>query len=328
MARGIWVWIEMRGGRPAEVSLELLGEARVLAEKTHWLVGAVVTGYGLREVPQLLWEYGADQVYLADHPQLAEPVDDRHVTAVVEAVQQGRPEVLLLGATAWGKALAPKVAARLGTGLTADATQLELDPATGVLEVTKPAYGGNAMATIICPEKRPQMVSIRPHVFRLPQRQAGRQGEVIPVELPAEIPARLAFLERLPAPAPGRDITTAKVVVAGGRGVSREGFKLLEELAAVLGGVVGVTRPISDAGWYPESCMIGQTGCSIAPRLYIACGLSGAVQHLAGVHPEVIVAINTDPDAPIHRVADYSIIGDVAEVVPALTAEVRRVLGR
>lgn len=328
--RGIWVVAEHRRGALLQVTGELLGAARQLGEASRQEVAAVLCGYEVEKLAGELFAWGADRVYLVDDPRLADNVDDYHAEAVAKLIQEERPSVVLVGGTFFGRSLAPRVAARLRTGLTADATEVELDPESGLLRLTKPSYGGNVMAIITCPERRPQMATIRPRALPVPQREAGRQGVVERRAFTPAQEAKMAILEAVSEGACVANLADARVIVAGGRGLGDpKNFKLLEELAAVLGGAVAASRAVTDLGWYPASCLVGQTGITVAPRLYIACGISGAVQHVVGMRRAgTIVAINKDPHAPIFEIAHYGIVGDVLEVVPALTAELRRRLGR
>jgi electron transfer flavoprotein alpha subunit len=243
---------------------------------------------------------------------------------LADLIQEEKPEIMLLGATTIGRSLAPRVAARVGTGLTADCTGLAVNPETGLLEQTRPAFGGNIMATIICPRHRPQMATVRPKVFQAAPKDPARKGEIVNLKSP-EVALRSRLLERVREQAENVNLDEADIIVAGGRGLADEkGFKLLSELAEALGGAVGASRAAVDAGWISYPHQVGQTGKTVSPKLYIACGISGAIQHLAGMQSaETIVAINKNPDAPIFQVAHYGIVGDVFEVIPALIRELK-----
>jgi electron transfer flavoprotein alpha subunit len=323
---GVWVVAEQRRGKLAPVSLELLGEARRLAGELKTPVAAVLLGHGVEHLAPVLLAGGADKVYLADDEALADFVEEPYAQVLAALARERRPEIILAGATYAGRAFIPQVAAALRTGLTADCTAFAVDPEKRLLKQTRPAFGGNIMATIITPRTYPQMATARPGVFkRLKDTYAGA-AEVIRVALPSETPARSRFVrtveeirERLP-------LTEAEVIVAGGRGL-KEGkhFRLLEELAELLGGTVGASRAAVDAGWISYAQQIGQTGKTVSPKLYIAVGISGAAQHLVGMQgSDFIVAINRDPEAPIFKVANLGLVGDLFEIVPRLIQEIRQ----
>jgi len=324
--KGVWVFVEHRRGQAAEVSWELLGEGRRLAEELSTDLAAVVCGDGVEELAAEAAMYGADRVYLVDDGALADYTTAPYATATTWLIDKHRPSILLLGATAQGRDLASALATRVGTGLTADCTQLAIEEETGNLLQTRPAFGGNVMATIKCADHRPQMATVRPKVMSMPSRQPGRKGEIVR-EAPALEPEDnwTKLLEFIEASGEKEPLDSAEVIVAGGKGMGgADGFALLEELAGVLGGQVGSSRAPVSAGWVPKDMQVGQTGLTVRPTLYIACGISGAVQHLAGMQrSEVIVAINTDPEAPIFETADFGIVGDVRQVLPALTEALR-----
>lgn len=323
---GIFVFVEQREGRAAPVSWELVGEAVRLARELGAEVGAVVLGQGVRALAEESFTYGADVTYLVDHPVLKEYRTAPYARAAVELVRKHRPQIFLLGATAQGRDLASTVATSLETGLTADCTGLEIDPDTKLLRQTRPAFGGNVMATILCRTRRPQMATVRPRVMPMPPRDASRRGRLVEerIDLDEEsIAARV--MQFVPRAGDTRSLAEAEVIVSGGRGVGGpQGFTVLKELADALGGAVGASRGAVAAGWISQEHQVGQTGQTVRPRLYIACGISGAIQHLAGMQgSEVVVAINKDPHAPIFQIADYGIVGDLFEVVPALARVVR-----
>ncbi|MGE5588625.1 MAG: FAD-binding protein [Clostridia bacterium] len=329
--KGIWVFAEVRNGRVAAVSLELLGKARGLAEDLKAPVTSVLLGYGVEGLCQTLIAHGADRVILAQDPELQHYRTEPYAEVLTSLIAKHKPTICLFGATTVGRDLAPQVAGRVGTGLTADCTGLDIDSETGLLRQTRPAFGGNIMATILCPDHRPQMATVRPRVMRQLPPDASRSGEVIE-EKPALGKKSISkqVLDVLVEAAQAVNLEEANIIVSGGRGLGKpENFSIIGELADVLGGCVGASRAAVDAGWIHPSHQVGQTGKTVAPRLYIACGISGAIQHLAGMSgSEIIVAINKDPEAPIFQVATYGIVGDLFQVVPRLTARLRKALGK
>ncbi|MGB9679628.1 MAG: electron transfer flavoprotein subunit alpha/FixB family protein [Thermoanaerobacteraceae bacterium] len=325
--KNIWVFAEQRQGNIMGVSLEILGEARKLADKKGVKVIAVLIGNNMKETAKDLINYGADIVYLVESELLANYTTDGYAKVIVELVQKYKPEIILYGATYIGRDLAPRIASRLHTGLTADCTGLDIDE-NGLLLQTRPAFGGNLMATIICPEKRPQMATVRPGVMKKLQKNEERKGEIIDIKINiSENDIRTKIFDIIKEAKGKLNIEEAKIIVSGGRGLGGPaGFKLIQELADVLGGVVGASRATVDAGWISSDHQVGQTGKTVRPELYIACGISGAIQHLAGMgHSKIIVAINKNPDAPIFKVADYGIVGDLYKVIPAIIEEIKRV---
>jgi len=325
--KNIWVFAEQRHGKIMGVSLEILGEARKLADKKGVKVIAVLIGNNMKETAKDLIYYGADIVYLVESELLANYTTDGYAKVIVELVQKYKPEIILYGATYIGRDLAPRIASRLHTGLTADCTGLDIDE-NGLLLQTRPAFGGNLMATIICPEKRPQMATVRPGVMKKLQKNEERKGEIIDIKINiSENDIRTKIFDIIKEAKGKLNIEEAKIIVSGGRGLGGPaGFKLIQELAEVLGGVVGASRATVDAGWISSDHQVGQTGKTVRPELYIACGISGAIQHLAGMeHSKIIVAINKNPDAPIFKVADYGIVGDLYKVIPAIIEEIKRV---
>ena len=322
-AGDVWVFAEQREGQLLDVVLELLGEGRRLASELGVSLACLLLGDSVDHLPQELIEFGADLVYVGSAPELKHYRDDLYAQVMEHAVRQHRPAILLIGGTANGRSLAPRVAARLETGLTADCTGFALDEDGNLLQ-TRPAFGGNLMATIRCPHHRPQMATVRPKVFPKPARQPGREGQVIALELPELVPWQ-RILEVVEEADTGPNLAEADIVVAGGRGLgSPENFRLVEELASLLGAAVGASRSVVDAGWVSYAHQVGQTGRTVAPRIYIACGISGAIQHIVGMQSsDIIVAINSDPDAPIFSIATYGIVGKVEEVLPALIREIR-----
>lgn len=323
--KGVWVISEQREGKLMGVSLELLGEGRTLAEKLGVDLSTVLLGSGLDHLAGELISAGADRVYLVDNPVLKDYQGDAYTKVLTDLVEERKPEIILMGATMIGRALAPRVAARLETGLTADCTALDVD-GEGRLLQTRPALGGNIMATIICPDHRPQMATVRPKVFKKPDLDLTREGEVVKLQPrinKADMKTRI--LEIVKEMKGEINIAEADIIVSGGRGLGGpENFKLVEELAAALGGAVGASRAAVDAGWISSYHQVGQTGKTVSPKLYIACGISGAIQHLAGMQSsDCIVAINRDPAAPIFDIATYGIVGNLFEVLPLLTAKLK-----
>lgn len=328
--QGVWFWVEQSAGRPSSVSWEMAGKGRELADQLHTMLTACVLGHKASDMAQDAVAYGADRVFLVDDPTLADYRTDPYAAVMVDLVRRYKPEVLIMGASSRGRDLAGTVATRLVTGLTADCTGLEIDPDTGLLRQTRPAFGGNIMATILCPNHRPQMATVRHRVFEVPARDASRQGQVVSERaLLAEEQIATKVIDRI-LEEEDVSLADARIIVSGGRGVKGpEGFAPLRELAQVLGGAVGASRAAVDAGWMPYMHQVGQTGRTVRPDLYIACGISGAIQHLAGMRTsKVIVAVNKDPEAPIFGVAHYGIVGDLFTVVPALTQAFRRKLNR
>lgn len=326
---GVWVFAEQRDGRLKGVAFELLAEGRKLADKLGTDLCAVCIGHDVEGVGELA-ACGADRVYLADDPALADHQEDLYTRVLIDLIRTHRPEILLAGATAMGRSFIPRVASILYTGLTADCTGLDIDPDTGLLLQTRPTFGGNVMATIMCQARRPQMATVRPHVFKRGQTDSSRQAEVIRVDFKREaVTSRTKLLDFVADLTDKVKLDDADIIVSGGRGLGKpESFGVIRELAEVLGAAVGSSRPPVDDGWIPYPHQVGQTGKTVCPRLYIACGISGAVQHLAGMQTaEVIVAINEDPSAPIFEVATYGIVGDLFEVVPMLTDRLKRSRG-
>jgi electron transfer flavoprotein alpha subunit len=318
---GVWVFAELRKGRLAGVARELMAKGRELADRKGTQLTAVVFGAAVDEPARELVALGADRVLGAEHPSLALFHDDAYVDAFAALAGEHRPEIMLCGGTVQGRAFFPRLAARLGTGLTADCTSLEIDPQSGVLLQTRPAYGGNLLATIVCPDRRPQMATVRPKVFAAGAPDPARRGEiVVRRDWDGVLAPRTRVVELLEEVIETVNIADADVIVAGGRGLgSAENFRILEDLAKAVGGAVAATRAAVDAGWVGYSHQVGQTGKTVCPKLYIACGISGQVQHLVGMQSsDVIVAINKDPDAPIFSVATYGIVGDALEIVPQL----------
>ncbi|GBD99569.1 acryloyl-CoA reductase electron transfer subunit beta [bacterium BMS3Abin07] len=327
--KGVWVFAEQRDGKVAQVAFELLGAGRQLAEKLKCKLSAVLFGADRGQAEELI-KWGADSVYLTSDDKLIHFNDEPYCNMLSSLIKKYKPGIVLAGATPIGRSFVPRVAARLSTGLTADCTALDIDDETGDLLQKRPAFGGNIMATIVCPNRRPQIATVRPRVMKKGQYDNDRKGEIIETE-PDKIDFRTKVIERVKEIS---DITVnlqeADVIVSGGRGMGGAGgFKLLEELANSLDGAVGASRAAVDEEWIPYSHQVGQTGKTVCPRIYIACGISGAVQHLVGMQSsDVIIAINKNPEAPIFNVASYGIIGDVFEVVPLLIKKIKEAKGQ
>lgn len=317
---GVWVFAEQREGKIMPVVLELLGEGRRLASELDTELCAVLCGSQVKELAAELFSYGADKVYLADAPELMNYTTDAYSKVIEAAINTYKPEIVLYGATHIGRDLGPVLAVKSNTGLTADCTKLEIGEDHSLM-MTRPAFGGNLMATIRCPKHRPQMSTVRPGVMKKPECESGRPGELIDLApVFAEGDIRTRVLEVVKAAGETVSLTDADIIVAGGKGVGGpEGFKLLQKLADRLGGTLAGSRAAVDEGWIEKSRQVGQTGTTVKPKLYIACGISGAIQHLAGMQDSgQIIAINTNDAAPIFEVADYGITGNLFEVIPAI----------
>ncbi len=329
--RGVWVFAEQRNGKLANVALELLGEGRKLADELGEPLVALLLGKGVAAAASKLVAHGADQVLVAEAPELENFVEGPYTQVITDLVDQAKPNIILMGATAMGRSLAPKVAARLQTGLTADCTALEVDGKEKNLLQTRPAFGGNLMATILCPNHRPQMATVRPKVFKPLAADPTRHGEIVTVDT-SKIAwdLRTKVLEFVDEVGPTINLEEANIIISGGRGLGDpKNFKFVEELAEVLGGAVGASRAAVDAGWVAYSHQVGQTGKTVGPKIYFACGIHGAIQHLAGMQSsDIIIAINKNPDAPIFKVAKYGIVGDVLQILPLLTKEFKRALNK
>lgn len=324
--KDVYVFAEQREGRIQNVAFELLGKARELADRLGQQVVAVLAGRDIREKASELIAYGADTVLYADAPELAHYVTEPYAQAITQIVNEKKPAILLLGATTIGRDLGPRLSARLSTGLTADCTGLDISE-EGDLMMTRPAFGGNLMATILCKDHRPQMSTVRPGVMRKGRRDEGRQGTVEEVKIRFDASRfRVKVLEVVKEQRNLIDITEAKVLVSGGRGVGNsEGFKILEEMAGVIGAEVASSRAMVDAGVMGHDRQVGQTGKTVRPDIYFALGISGAIQHLAGMEEsDYIVAINKDKYAPIFQVADLGIVGDVKKIIPLLTEKLKK----
>ncbi len=344
----IWVFAEQRQGKLMNVALELIGEGHRLAKEISddTQVCAVLVGNNIDHLADECFEYGAEKVYMIQDPLLENFTTDAYTKVITQAIDEYKPEIVLYGATHIGRDLAPRIAARCNTGLTADCTRLDVkvssyieyakknttldtssldpnDPSTGIKQ-TRPAFGGNLMATIICPRTRPQMSTVRPGVMQKREKVEGAKGEVITVKpVIAKEDIRVEILDIVKSAKELVSLTDAEIIVSGGRGLGdASGFEVIKALADKVGGVVGSSRACVDAGWIDHSHQVGQTGTTVKPKIYFACGISGAIQHLAGMQTsDIIVAINKDADAPIFEVADFGIVGDLYKVIPEIIAE-------
>jgi electron transfer flavoprotein alpha subunit len=325
-SKELWVFAEQREGKMAGVVQELLSEGRILAEKAGYTLCAVLPSADGGPFCQELYNFGAKKVYTIDDPKLADYQNDYYSHAVAALIEEMKPEIVLYGATTIGRSLAPTVAVMVYAGLTADCTQLDFDTETGNLLQTRPAFGGNIMATIICPDHRPQMATVRSNVFKKTRVSDSEAGERIEYKVDLSgLPERMRRLESVhEADNNTVDLNAAQFIVSGGRGVGKpENFKIIYDFAAEMGAAVGASRATVDAGWISHHHQVGQTGKTVCPVVYIACGISGAIQHLAGMQSsDMIIAINKDPDAPIFDIADYGLIGDLHELVPEFQKQI------
>jgi len=330
MSKNVYVYAEQRDGVFQKVAYELIGKAKELAADLGQEVVAVALGDKVTNTARELFNYGADQVIVVDHPTLSEYLTEPYTKAMYAIIKAKDPEVVLFGASAIGRDLAPRVSARVHTGLTADCTKLEIDEETKGLMMTRPAFGGNIMATIICPDYRPQMATVRPGVMKALEKDTSKTGEVEVFDAGLnESDVNLKIREVVKETKKVADITEAKILVSGGRGIGgSEGFAPLKELADVLGGEISSSRACVDAGWIVRDHQVGQTGKTVRPDVYIACGISGAIQHAAGMEDsELIIAINKNNTAPIFDIADVGIVGDVNAIVPKLTEALKKIKG-
>ena len=326
--KDLWVLIETKeDGSAQNVGLELLNPGRMLADKQGGALVAVVIGNHVDESVKAASEHGADKVIVVEGPEYAHYTTDAYSIALVTLVEKYGPTSMMIGATPHGRDLGPRVSCRLQTGLTADCTALDIDEESGNVAWTRPAFGGNLMATILCPDNRPQIGTVRPGVFK--KSDAGEaKAEIIKEDIHVDAKdIRTQILELIKeADGENVDLEGAEIIVSGGRGVGGpEGFEPVKALADALGGVVGASRAAVDAGWIAHAHQVGQTGKTVGPKLYIACGISGAIQHVAGMSgSDCIVAINKDPEAPIFDIADYGVVGNLFEVLPVLTEEIKK----
>ena len=325
--KNIWAFVEVFGGKAKNVGLEIIGPAKKMAGATGDKAVAVLVGNDLDDAVKAAVSYGADQVITVGGGDYAEYTAEAYTYALEQLVEKYKPAALLFGATSNGKELAPRLAARLKTGAAADCTGLEIND--GVIQWTRPVYSGRMLSVLECAEARPQIGTIRPGIFKRGEPDASLAAEIVNEDfaLPAGT-LSATVVEKINEAAEGAvKLEDAEIIVSGGRGLGKpENFSLVKDLADILGGVVGASRAAVDAGWIPHVHQVGQTGKTVGPKLYVACGISGAIQHLAGMSgSDVIIAINRDPDAPIFEIADYGIVGDIKEVLPAFTAAVKKI---
>ena len=340
--KGVYIYAQQVDNKISSIAFELIGKAKELAADLGTDVTAVLLGSNVKGLTDELGEYGADRVIVVDDPQLETYRTEPYAHALASVINEYKPEIMLVGATAIGRDLGPTVSARVATGLTADCTVLEigdfpLNPVEGQeqkhnqLLMTRPAFGGNTIATIACPDNRPQMATVRPGVMQKLPKEPGRRAEVIEYN-PGFTPNNryVEIQEVVKAVGTVANIMDAKILVSGGRGVgSKENFQILQDLADVLGGMVSCSRAVVENGWLAQDYQVGQTGKTVRPNVYFAIGISGAIQHVAGMEEaDIIVAINKDEDAPIFDVADYGIVGDLNKIVPALTVALKEEMGK
>jgi electron transfer flavoprotein alpha subunit len=324
---GVWVIIEYTNGKVAPVAWELLGEGRKLANAIGCGLCGVITGHMVDSVIPEAFAYGAEKVYVIDHPVLKDYRTEPYAEAITSLVKKYQPEIILMGATSMGRDVFPAIATKLQTGLTADCTVLGIDPETKLLQQTRPAFGGNIMATILCRTRRPQMSTVRPRVMEMPERVEGRKGQLIREEFSfSESDFRTKVLEFITADAKSGFLDKAEIIVSVGLGLgAKKNIVLAEELAEVLGATLAGSRGAVESGWLTHDQQVGQSGVTVRPKVYIAIGISGAIQHLVGMETsDFIIAINNDPEASILKVANYGIVGDLFQIVPALTAEFKK----
>lgn len=329
--KGVWVFIEQRDGKVAEVSLELLGAGRDLANKLDVPLAGVLLGHNVKDLTQVCFEFGADEVYLIDDPVLKNYRTESYMHGVSYLCKKYKPEIFLYGATSNGKDLASAIATDVSTGLTADTTMLDIDLEKRLFEASRPAFGGNIMATILCKKHRPQMATVRPKVMKALEPIKGRSGHVIEETLGLqESSLRTKVLEIVRDTTKKASLADAHIIVAGGKGMGEEkNFQLLYELADVLGASVGGTRDVVEAGWLDHHLQIGQTGETVTPKIYFAFGISGAIQHVVGMkNSELVISVNKDPNAAIFDVSHYGIVGDAMEILPLLIKEFKDALAK
>ena len=328
MSKDVYVIAEQRDGKIQKVGLELIGEATKLAKDLGEQVVAVLLGSNITDKAQELIQHGADKVVVVDDPMLEKYATEPYAKAITAVIKACEPEIVLYGATSIGRDLAPRVSARVHTGLTADCTKLAINEETKLLHMTRPAFGGNIMATIVCKNHRPQMATVRPGVMAALAKDETRTGEVVNFKVdfvPADM--NVEIIEEVKETKKAVDITEAKVLVSGGRGIGSADFvPVLQEAADVLGGVVTGSRPVIEAGWLDKDRQVGQTGKTVRPDLYLACGISGAIQHVAGMESsEVVISINKDDNAAIFSVSDLGVVGDVKVILPKLVEALKKV---
>jgi electron transfer flavoprotein alpha subunit len=324
--KGVWCYAEQRHGKLMPTIYELLFVGRQLASSLKEELSAVLIGHNVSAAAQDLIEHGADKVYVFDGPIFEQFLDEPYACALTELILKEKPNKLLLPASTIGRSFGSRVAISANTGITADATELSIDPKTGMLNATRPSFGGNLMATILCEKHRPEMATVRPMAFPRAPKEPGRQGKIMKVQFDAsKWKLRAKFIQFVPEKSQIQDITSAEIIVSGGHGLGKpDGFKLIEELAILLGAAVGASRKVVDAGWIPYRHQVGLTGRTVRPKLYWACGISGAIQHLAGMSSsEFIIALNKDPQAPMMQLANLAVEGDLYELLPAIIKEIK-----
>ncbi len=340
--KGVYIYAQQVDNELSDIAFELIGKGKELAEKLATDVTAVLLGYNVKELADKLAEYGADKVIVVDDKELETYRTEPYAHALSAVINEYKPDIMLVGATAIGRDLGPTVSARVKTGLTADCTLLEIgdfpmNPMPGKeqkhnqLLMTRPAFGGNTIATIACPDNRPQMATVRPGVMQKLEPVKGAKAEMIEFNPGFEVNNKyVEILNIIKQAKTTENIMDAKILVSGGRGVgSAENFQMLKDLAEVLGGTVSCSRAVVENGWLPVDLQVGQTGKTVRPSLYFAIGISGAIQHVAGMEEsDIVIAINKDEDAPIFDVADYGIVGDLNKIIPALTAQLKTELGK
>ncbi len=327
--KGVWVVAEQSKGIIQSVTYELLGKGRELADKLGVELCVVLLGDRIEAKSKELFHRGAEKVYVVDSPKLKHYQSEPYSNVLIELINEYKPEIVLCGATSTGRSLISRVAVKIGAGLTADCTGLDIDQERGLLLQTRPAFGGNIMATIICPNHRPQMATVRHKVMKEAVPDPSRTGRIIKKAYSDKLLAsRTKILDIVEEEGYKINLSDADIIVSGGRGLGKpESFALLHELADAIGGAVGASRAAVDADWIAYSHQVGQTGKTVCPKIYIACGISGQIQHLAGMSSaDIIIAINKDPDAPIFKVANYGVVGDLFEIIPALTKKLKSIL--
>lgn len=324
--KGVFVFAQQVEGKINKVSYELIGKAKELAADLNTTVSAVLLADDAGNMADKLASYGADKVIVIEDPVLKDYMTEPYTMAITKVIEDYKPEIVLFGATAIGRDLAPRVSARVKTGLTADCTKLEIDENTKNLRMTRPAFGGNIMATILSPEHRPQMATVRPGVMKMQEKKEGVKADLEKLNMTFEKNSNFVNIDEVITKVSDKiDIMDAKILVSGGRGVGNpENFKILQDLADVLGATVSSSRAAVDAGWTDKDIQVGQTGKTVRPHVYFAIGISGAIQHLAGMEEaDIIIAINKDETAPIFDVADFGLVGDLNKIVPQLTQKLK-----
>ena len=322
---GICLFAEHRRNKLSSVVPEIIGAARGLNQTLKTTISAILLGSGVREIAEDIVAYGVDEVWMIDHPDIGDFCEDVHADLVAEILMEKKPAVFLGGGTVVGRSLLPRVAARIFTGLTADCTELTIDPEEKLLSQTRPAFGGNIMATIFCRNHRPQMATVRHKVMEPAEKINGKTGKILELNHIPLPESRFEILEFVEEETSTVNLADADFIVSGGRGLKDpKNFALIEGFAETIGAAVGASRAAVDAGWIPYSHQVGQTGKTVNPTIYVACGISGAIQHLAGMKSsDIIVAINSDPNAPIFDVADYGIVGDLFDVIPEIVRQLK-----